>query len=224
MSAHLERQLSHIKKMILNQADVVSKTVADAIRAADDRNVSLAERIINNDRVINRMEIDIEEECLHTLACYQPVAHDLRFVVSVLKINNDLERIADMAVNICEQAILLAKEDDLVLSSYINSMPEKVVKMLRWSIESLVEMDPDKAEFVRRSDDEVDAAHSAMYQRVEDDMQKDPSRVPALVDLINISRQLERIADLAVNIAEDVIYIAKGFIARHADDPAPQSS
>lgn len=217
MAHHLHRQIDKLKKMVLSLGGLVEESVEGAIQAVETRDTNLAAQIIEGDAQIDLMEIDIEEECLHTLALYQPVAFDLRYVVSVLKINNELERIADLAVNISEQACFMAMEApiDAVPFGLLGEM-RKVRSMLQKSLDALVEMDTDLAESVRSADDEVDEVHRKMYLHVEAAIRKTPERVNVLINLLNVSRHLERIGDHAVNIAEDVIYMSKGHILRHS--------
>ena len=216
MSRHLLRQIDKLKKMILALGAMVEESVEGAILAVDRRDVALAEKIMAEDEKIDQMEIDVEEECLHTLALHQPVAFDLRYVVAVLKINNDLERIADQAVNICKQACFLAAHGAVEHAPFdFQNMKTRVRQMVKDSLDALVNTDRELAERVMRTDDEIDAIHEKMYNRLADEMHAHPDQIPQLINYQNISRQLERIADHAVNIAEDVIYLASGDIHRH---------
>ncbi len=216
MSVHLRRQIESLKQMIVSFARDGEAVVAQAIDAVERRDVALARKIIENDDVIDRREVDIEEECLHTLACYQPVAADLRYVIVVLKMNNDLERMADLASSLAEQAIFLADYPPVELASYLDGMADHVQMMLRRSLDALLHVDIQTAEEVCADDDRVDHIHVRMYELVETAMRRDPERIPQLIRMVSISRYLERIADLATNIAEDVIYLARGEISRHA--------
>ncbi|MBI1370096.1 MAG: phosphate signaling complex protein PhoU [Planctomycetes bacterium] len=216
MSIHLQRQIEKLKGMIRALSTAAEDAVDKAIMAVENRDAASAREVIEQDRKINEMEIDIEEECLHTLALHQPVAFDLRYVVAVLKINNELERIGDHAVGIAEQAVFLASEATIDSVPFnLTGMTVRVRQMLDQALEALINVDTNLAEFVRKSDDEVDAIHRQMYEQVEAAIRVHPEQVAQLVNLMNISRQLERIADLTVNIAEDVIYMARGDIARH---------
>ena len=215
MSVHLERQIDKIKGMITAEFEDVAQAVQRAIEAAEQRDAELAKQVIQHDASINQAEIDIEEECLHTLACYQPVAFDLRYLVAVLKMNNDLERIADLAVNIAEQARFLANEPPMEFMSYINGMSGEVNQMIEQALNAMLEADAEKADAVRSADDRVDVLHRRMYEQVERAMPDYPQHARQLIHVMNISKQLERIADLACNIAEDVIYVVRGHILRH---------
>ena len=216
MSMHLQRQTDRLKKAILRLSALVEEASQGAIRAVQLRDVPLAKQIIAADDQIDLMEIDVEEECLHTLALYQPVAFDLRFVVAVLKINNDLERIADLAVNVAEQAVFLAEESSREAPPFdLADMTRLVQWMIKSSLDALVNIDTGLAEEVRRTDDQVDALHAQAYAAIEKGMQASPERIAVLIHYLSISRQLERMADHAVNIAEDVLYMARGDILRH---------
>lgn len=221
MSLHLQRQINSLKKSILSMGAMVEEKVAAAIRSIEARDVAAANRIIEGDSEVDRLEVEIEEECLHTLALHQPVAFDLRYVIAVLKINNDLERIGDLAVNISEQSVFLANDiplDDVPFD--LPAMATHVRRMLKQSLDALVNIDPDLAQRVRDSDDQVDAIHRTMYTAIESAIRENPHRIEQMIHLLSVSRNLERIADHCVNIAEDVIYMAKGELLRHKKGPA----
>ncbi len=216
MSRHLFRQIDKLKRMVLQLGALVEKAVHQSIVSVQQRDPRLAQTVIDEDRMIDEMEIDIEEECLHTLALHQPVAQDLRYVVAVLKINNDLERIADLAVNIAEQSCLLANEMPLNLVSFdLPDMANQVQAMLSNSLDALVNIDPKQAQAVRKADDQIDRIHRALFEEVEQRISEHPEHAAQLLHVLNVSRQLERIADHAENIAEDVLYTANGEIYRH---------
>lgn len=202
--------------MILALGALVEESLEAATLAVDRRDVALAEKIMAEDEQIDQMEIDVEEECLHTLALHQPVAFDLRYVVAVLKINSDLERIADLSVNICKQACFLAESTPVDEVPFdLQKMKTNVRQMLKDSLDALVNTDRKLAERVTQRDDEVDAIHEAMYHQLIQAMRDHPQQISQFINYQNISRQLERIADHAVNIAEDVIYLDSGDIHRH---------
>jgi phosphate transport system protein len=213
---HLDRQMDKVKKYLLTLGTMVEESLHDAIRAIQERDVDLAEQVIERDRQIDEQEIEVEEECLHTLALHQPVAHDLRFLVSVLKINSDLERIGDLAVHIAEQARFLASEGPVERWPFdLTGMSQHVEWMMRTSLDALVNVDTDKATRVREVDDQVDEIHRGMYDAVTEQMRKQPEQLEQMIHLLNLSRQLERTADHACNIAKDVLYLAEGEIVRH---------
>jgi len=164
---------------------------------------------------IDQMEVNIEEECLKILALYQPVAIDLRFIITALKINNDLERIGDLAVNLAERSTFLAGQQKVDVPFDFDEMTEKTKSMLRKSLEALVNMDSKQAYEVCAADDEIDAMNSKMYLIVQDMICTHSEQTKSLIHLLSASRHLERVADHATNIAEDVIYMIEGKIIRH---------
>lgn len=216
MSLHFQRQIEKLKRQILMLGALVEEAVSNAITAVEMNDLDLAQKVIDGDTKIDEFEIDVEEECLHTLALHQPVAFDLRFVVAVLKINNDLERIADLAVNVAEQTRFLGRQSGVDISQFDIIKTARIVRsMLKQSLDALVNLSPQDAQAVRVLDDEVDEAHRRTIARVKEAMRAEPAKIDALLNVLSISRQLERVADHAVNIAEDVIYSAKGDITRH---------
>ncbi|MDD4051859.1 MAG: phosphate signaling complex protein PhoU, partial [candidate division Zixibacteria bacterium] len=174
-----------------------------------------AQKIIDADVEIDRMEVEIEEDCLKVLALYQPVAVDLRFIVSVLKINNDLERIGDLAVNIAERAIFLAAQPRQYDPLDIPLISEKAQVMLKNSLDALVNADLELAREVCAADDEVDVLNRGMHDKVRAEIRKNIEVLQGASQVLDVSRFLERIADQATNIAEDVIYMVEGQIIRH---------
>ena len=215
MSQHFQREIERLKKKILALSAVVEESVRRAIRSVEERDTCLAQRVIKTDVEIDQTEIDVEEECLKILALHQPVAIDLRFIVAVLKINNDLERIGDMAVNIAERAVFLSTQDKLDIPFKLRDMAEKAQSMLRRSLDALVNLDSALALEVCAADDEVDDLFRIMYDHVKDGVAKQPENADSLINILSVSRYLERIADHATNIAEDVIYMVDGEIVRH---------
>ena len=216
MAIFLQRQINQIKKMLLSLGTACEEQVRDAIQCIIDRDVERAGRVIEGDKKIDLLEIDIEEECLHTLALHQPVAFDLRYVVAVLKMNNDLERIGDHAKSIAEQARYLANQSEVNEPPFdLQAMARKAEQMLRQALDAVVNIDVELAREVRVQDDEVDIMHASMYSRAVEIIQRQPEQAEQIIHYINVSRQLERIADHACNIAKDVLYITEGEIPRH---------
>ena len=215
MTLHMQREMEKLKKNILALSAVVEESVQQSVQALDKLDVGLAEKVIGNDDRIDDMEVDFEEECLKILALHQPVANDLRFIIAVLKINNDLERIGDLASNIAERTLSLAAEERIPVPFDFTGMANKVEEMLKKSIDALVNYDLRLAAQVCRMDDEVDSKHKSTYQQVKEEIRKHPERLESLVHYLSVSRHLERIADLATNLAEDVIYMIEGDIVRH---------
>ncbi len=215
MSIHLQKEIEKLKKMVYSLGNEVEENVNKAVRALSNRDLPLAEKIIEADHLVDQREVDLEEECLKILALHQPVAIDLRFVIAVLKINNDLERIGDLAVNIGEHAVFLAVQPSIDIPFDIASMSEKTKRMLAESLVSLVNMDTRLARAVCAADDEVDAINRQMYGQVQDGIRREVGNMESLIHYLGVARHLERIADLATNIAEDVIYMVDGEIVRH---------
>ena len=179
---------------------------------------------MESDAGIDQMEMELEEECLKILALHQPSADDLRYVIAVLKINNDLERIGDLAANIAEQAKSLAGFDNTDPPPRLAEMGRMACSMLRRSLESLVNHDPALARKVCGEDDSVDAIHRDMYAWVEKAVARRPDQLGRIIQFLSISRYLERVADHATNIAEDAIYTTEGQIARHGRMKPPENS
>lgn len=218
MSLHLLRAINKLKKMILNLSVLVEKDVHRAVKAIISRDSALAQRVIDNDAKIDQIEVDVEEECLKVLALHQPVARDLRFIISVLKINNDLERIGDLAVNMAETAQFLITQRKTDPPFDLSGMAEKVKDMLRKSLEALVKLNILRAKNVIKADEAVDELHRGTYNIVKKSICEDPKNAEMYIYLMSASRYLERMADLATNIAEDVIYMVDGEIVRHTHD------
>lgn len=215
MKRHLQSELERLKKRILSLGTMAEERVRMAIRALMTRDGELARKIIAADREINEMEVEIEEECLKIIALHQPVAVDLRFLSAAIKINNDLERIGDEAVNIAERVENIAKRPPVVLNFDYELIAEKAEAMLKSSLDALVTLDADLAYKVTLADDEVDELNREVYDRVKEAIKQQPDRVGYLVNLLLIGRHFERIADHATNIAEEVIYMIEGVIPRH---------
>jgi phosphate transport system protein len=217
MSHQLQHEIEKIKKSILTLGAVVEERVAKAVLSIENGDADLARGVIDGDPEIDRMEVDLEEDCLKILALHQPVAIDLRFIVSVIKINGELERIGDLAVSISERSLFLASQKPTDIPFDFGGMSEKVKRMLKNSLDALVNMDAPLATRVIDADDAIDSANRAMYQTVRQAIRKHPERVECLLHLWSVSRHLERIADHTTNIAEDVIYMIQGTIVRHQE-------
>jgi len=210
------RELEKIKKQLLALGAMAEERVWLALKAIDANDAALAERIIKSDYEIDEKEVEIEEECLKILALHQPVAIDLRFVIAVIKINNELERIGDQAVNIAERVGVTSKREQLDFFFDYATMGEKVQNMLKMSLDALVNMDYDKAYKVMMTDDEVDQIKRDAYDQIKKAIKANPDKVGYLINLLLISRHLERLGDHATNIAEEVVYLVEGEIIRHA--------
>ncbi len=213
---HFSRELEKIKKQILTLGAKVEEQVLMATRAVEAHDAELAKKIIQSDYTIDELEVEIEEDCLKILALHQPVAVDLRFLIAVIKINNELERIGDQAVNIAERVDAISRDVQLDLFFDYSSMGEKAREMLKMSLDALVNMDYDLAFSVVMKDDEVDKIKHDAYDRIKLAMSNHPDKLGELINLLLISRHLERLADHATNISEEVIYLIEGEIVRHA--------
>jgi phosphate transport system protein len=190
------------------------------VKSLETRDSALANKAIDADSLIDHMEIDVEEECLKILALHQPVAVDLRYLVATLKLNSDLERIGDLAVNIAERAAFLATQPKVDFPFDFSDMAKKVQIMVTKSLNALVNIDAPLAREVLTMDDAVDAINREMYERVNRGIQQNPENLNALIHFLSVSRNLERIADHATNIAEDVVYMIEGAIVRHHAEDA----
>lgn len=207
----LARQLEKIRKNLLTLGGLAEENLDMAIRSVTARDPLLAERVIQGDVRLDDAETEVEEECLHALALYQPVAFDLRYLVQVLKINHDLERIGDHAVNIAQNAqILCAQPSESSPPLDLAAQGRRVAQMLHLALEALVAIDATKAAEVRRLEAEVDEAHRAVYFAVSERLRADTRRVETCLAYLSISRQLERMADHAVNIVRDVELLCSG--------------
>lgn len=215
MSVHFLREIDRLKKQLLSLSALVEQSVAKAVSAVRERDRNLARQVIENDLRIDALDVDIEEECQKILALHQPVAHDLRFIIAVIKINGTLEHIGDCAVNIAERALFLCEEEHLDIPFDFTGMSEKARTMLRRALDALVNQDEALAYQVIASDDEVDFINREMYGQVKEGIRKHPEHLESLIHLLSISRHVERIADLASHVAEEVIYYVKGDIVRH---------
>ncbi|MBN1391229.1 MAG: phosphate signaling complex protein PhoU [Sedimentisphaerales bacterium] len=224
MTVHMQKEIENLKSKLLVLCAAVEKGLCLAVQSVRERDTALSRSVIDDDVHIDQMEVDVEEECLKVLALHQPVAIDLRFIVTALKINNDLERIGDLAVNIAERGEFLAGREPINVSFELDAMAEKTQWMVTESIDSLVDMDCKRAHQVCAVDDEVDAFNRKMFKQVEVSIVEHPQWAQYLLHLLSISRHLERIADHATNIAEDVIYMVEGKIVRHkAEDYKSQN-
>ena len=204
-----------MKKLILSLSADVEENVMKAVDSVINRDPVIGEEVIIADEEIDFGEVNVEEEVLKILALHQPVAGDLRYAMAIMKINNDLERVGDEAVNIAERAIFLANHPLPIPPFDFSIMARKTQNMLRMSLDSLMNYDVIMAKKVCQMDDEVDELNKMMYSQVQAAIRQNPEYVENLVHLLSISRHLERIADYATNIAEDVIYMIEGTIIRH---------
>jgi phosphate transport system protein len=216
MRVILERAVTQLRKQLLGVGALVEDALEKAVRAVDRRDRVLARMVVDADNEVDRREVEIEEECLKILALHQPVAADLRYIVSVLRIDNDLERIGDLAVSIARRAEGLCDLPEISGVRFdFAPFAARVHEMLRKSLESFVEVDSTLAQRVLDADDEVDAMNREMHQMITRELKRHPEAIDQLLLLLSISKHLERIADHSTNIAEDVIYMVSGEIVRH---------
>jgi len=204
-----------LKKEILALGAAVEEILYKAVKSLEDRDNALAGQVMEEDAEIDQMEVEIEENCLKVLALHQPVAIDLRLIIAILKINNDLERVGDLAVNIAERAAFLSSRERIDIPLDFKKMADISRDMLKKSLDSLISEDSTLAHKVCGMDDAVDAINREMYVTIQEGIKSYPARMESLIHLLSVSRHLERVADLATNIAEDVIYMIEGDIVRH---------
>jgi phosphate transport system protein len=210
-------ELTHLSEMLLKMASLVEAAINNSVKSLVERDSGLALKVIENDKVINTYDVKIDEECIRLLALKQPMGKDLRFITTAMKITTDLERIADNAVNIAERAVELNKEP--VLKPYIDipRMSKIAQGMVIDTINAFVNEDTSLAKDVIMRDDQVDDLNSAVCDELMEMMIRDPSTITRVVKVTYVSKYLERIADHATNIAEDVIYMVEGKIIRHME-------
>jgi phosphate transport system protein len=215
MTYVFQRELDKLNKKLLALSATVEESLRQAFAAVDTRDVARAQAVIVGDRSIDEAEIEVEEECLKVLALHQPVAGDLRYLVAVIKINNELERIGDLATNIAERALQLAEVPPVTVPVDLLIMAERVESMLERAIDALVNRDPGVARQVMAADDEVDDLYAQLLEQLKDMIRADLSAIDAIVYIFSVTRYLERLADHATNISEDVLYMVEGEIFRH---------
>lgn len=215
MAKHLEKELERLKKLIYSLSARVDESLELAVKSIQEADIELAEKVIANDATIDDMEIEVEEECLKALALYQPVAIDLRFIIAVMKMNNDLERIGDLAADIAKNGIAINKGAKPKVPLDLHQMSYLVKTIVRKSLDALINIDPYLAREVIKDDDEINAMKSEMKGEIVEALKREPESAEPLMTLLAITHRLERIGDHACNIAEDVIYMVEAEIVRH---------
>ncbi|MCP4116656.1 MAG: phosphate signaling complex protein PhoU [Desulfobacteraceae bacterium] len=215
MAGNLQKEIDKIKKDILSLGAMVEDRFRKAVHAVKAKDTLVAREIIDSDVEIDEREVEVEEECLKILALYQPVAIDLRFLITVVKINNDLERVADLAVNISQRIMTASGRDNGPYRYDYSPMAEKTGLMLKMSLDALVGMDADMANQVVLMDREVNGMRDQAYDVMKKAIVQAPDQVGQTINLYLISRHLERVGDHATNIAEEVIHLIRGKIVRH---------
>ncbi len=215
MERHLDNEINHVKESLLKMAGLAEAAIDKAIRALKERDTQLAREVIDQDQAINELEIEIENGCFTLLARQQPVAADLRFIMALVKINNDLERVADHAVNIAQKAVSLAESVPLKPLIDIPHMADIAQEMLRNSLDSFIRHDAALARQVCERDDVVDALDEQVQRELITYMMQDHKNISRALDLTLISKNLERIADLSTNISEEVIFFVEARTIKH---------
>jgi len=210
-----EAELSALHAEVRRMGALVEEQIATALNALMDRDDDAARAVIENDKTINRIDVTIDEMCVRLLALHQPTAHDLRLITTALKITTDLERVGDMAEHICERTLELTREPPFDPPGEISRMAEIALAMLRDSLEAFVSEDEQLALAVCRRDDEMDALMDKSFQELVTRMTTGPSCIPQAIRLTFVAKSLERVADHATNVAEMVVFMAKGKSIRH---------
>ena len=215
MERRFDEELKQLKARLLTMAGLAEQAVGKSVKALVDRDPRLAASLWEDDAAINQLEVEIEESCLSLMARYQPEAKDLRFIAMIFKIVNDLERVGDQAVNISEQTVDLLNEPLLKPLIDIPKMAVLAQQMLKDALDAFVNQDAEQARAVCRRDDEVDRLNDQVYKELLVYMARDSKTITRAIDLILVGRHLERVADHATNIAEDVYYLVKGTSMKH---------
>ena len=212
---HFVEDLEQLKSKLLEESALVESAIYRSITAVVQKDESLAREVLRNEARVNQIEIEIDDFAVSLLALQQPMAADLRFIIASIKINNNLERMGDLAVSIAERALSLLNEPIVKPMIDIPHIAALVQSMVRKSLDSFVTRDADLARSVLASDDAVDDLRNASFHELISFMEQDPSNIRQAIDLLSVVRNLERIADHATNIAEDVLFLAKGIDVRH---------
>jgi phosphate transport system protein len=221
---HFHDELNQVKVRLLTMSGEAEAALGLAVEALLERDAEKAQRVIDGDRVIDMMEVEIEEQSINLLALQQPMARDLRTLTSALKIATDLERVGDHAVNIAQSAMRLAQTRPIAPEPEIVEMARMSREMLSDALEAFVRDDAQAGRDVCKRDDKVDALHRSVFRILLTHMMEDPHVIGAGMELFLVSRNLERVADLATNIAEDVVFLVEGKSIKHraeADDKSP---
>jgi phosphate transport system protein len=212
---HFVEELEQLKTKLLEMSSLVEAAIQRSISAVIHKDRSAADEVFRNEARINAIEIEVDEFCVNLLALQQPMAADLRLIVAALKINTDLERMGDLAVNTAQRARSLMEEPVIKPMIDIPHIAGLVQSMVRKALDAFVTRDPELARSVLASDDAVDNMRTACYHELVSFMEKDPQNIKPALDLLAVTRNLERIADHSTNIAEDVLFLVKGVDVRH---------
>ncbi|OGL06404.1 MAG: phosphate transport system regulatory protein PhoU [Candidatus Rokubacteria bacterium RIFCSPLOWO2_02_FULL_68_19] len=215
MQRHFHEELATLKQTLLTMGGLVEDQIHRVMRALIERDDALAQEVIDRDRRVNTLDVEVDEKCVELLALHQPAAGDLRFITTAMKIVTDLERIGDQAVNIAQRAIELNREPQLKPYIDLPRMAEKAARMVKESLDAFVNRDTALARQVCAEDEAVDALKEQVFRELLTFMMEDARTIPRAIRLILISRFLERVADHATNIAEMVVYLVEGKMVRH---------
>jgi len=215
MERHFEQKLDALKEHLLVMGGRAEAIIHKSIEALQRRDAALAREVFADDRVIDRMEIEVDEQCVALLALQQPMARDLRFILAALKISNDLERVGDHAVNIAEGAERLADQPLLKPLVDIPRMAQLAAGMLKDALNAFVRGDAETARRLVRRDDEVDQLNHQVFRELLTFMIEDPHTISRAMELILVSRNLERVGDMATNVAEEVVFMTEARIIKH---------
>jgi len=225
MERHFERELESLKTMLMKMASMAEENVLNAMRSLIDKNVPLAERVMEADNRVDALELEIDNAIVDILALQKPVASDLRFIIAAQKINNDLERISDHAINIAQSAKTLTESGKVTTTLEIPAMAETTKTMLRDALDAFLHLDPAQARRVCTMDDKIDDMNRSNARQVIGLIQGKQMPVEEGLDLIRVSRNLERVADLTTNIAEEVVFLTQARVLKHhADEDRPERS
>jgi phosphate transport system protein len=216
MHRHFDEELQDLKKLLLQMGALVESQIQGALRALTERNSSLASQVIDNDHRVNALDVKMDEDCLRLLALHQPAARDLRFITTAMKIATELERMSDLAENICERAIELNEEPQLKPYIDIPRMANWTLRMVKNSLDAFVQYNADLARKVCEDDDFVDDLTEQLFRELVSFMLENPKTITRAIRLTFIGKYIERIADHATNVAELVVYMVEGKIIRHA--------
>jgi len=220
MTIRLDEEINKLRKTLLEMGNDVEEAIGLAIKALRDYDTVLAKQVIKNDAIINRLEVTVDKNCLNIFALKQPIAIDLRFVASSLKINTDLERMGDLAARIAEDVLTLIKEQDFPHLEELYKMSDEVQAMVRIAMEAFMQKNVDVANNVIQQDEKVDAIYDSIIKKIGPYVHENSGRFETGLAIINIAKCLERIGDHATNICEDTIYLAEGEIVKHKNSMA----
>jgi phosphate transport system protein len=215
---HFEQELEQLKAKLLEMSALVESAIYRSVQGVVEKNEELAQQVLRNEGRINQLEIEIDDKAIGMLALQAPLAADLRLVTASIKINNDLERMGDLSVSIAQSALALVKEPVIRPLIDIPHIAGLAQGMVRKALDSFVNRDPELARSVLASDDAVDNMRTASYHELISFMEANPQQIPQALYLLSVIRNLERIADHATNIAEDVLFLVKGIDVRHHNE------